>query len=134
MKIFIDTNIFLDIVFEREYAQEGLMIFKAVKNHIFDAFIADITIVNIDYVSKKVNSDIRPYLQAIENNFTILGADNILISEALHIDNNDLEDNLQYLLAMKSSCEYIITNDKSFYQGKIKTINSNAFVEQFLIA
>ena len=133
MKIFVDTNVFLDIAFERANASEGLMIFKAVKNQIFDGVIADITIINIDYISKKVNGDISAYLKSIESNFTIIGADNTIISKALKIENNDLEDNIQYLLALRSSCDYIITNDKGFYRGEIETMSSSSFVNRFLM-
>ncbi len=133
MKIFVDTNIFLDIAFERENASDGLIIFKAVKNQIFDGIIADITIINIDYISKKVNGDITAYLKSIESSFKIVGADNNIINEALKIENSDLEDNIQYLLAISYSCDYIITNDKSFYQGEIETISSSSFVNRFLM-
>jgi predicted nucleic acid-binding protein len=133
MKIFVDTNIFLDIAFERANASDGLMIFKAIKNQIFDGVIADISIINIDYISKKVNGDISAYLKSIESNFTIIGADNTIISKALKIENNDLEDNIQYLLALRSSCDYIITNDKGFYRGEIETMSSSSFVNKFLI-
>lgn len=132
MKIFVDTNIFLDIAFERENASDGLVIFKAVKNQIFDGIIADITIINIDYISKKVNSNITAYLKSIEKSFKIVGADNNIINKALEIDNNDLEDNIQYLLAISYSCDYIITNDKRFYQGEIETMSSSSFVNRFL--
>ena len=133
MKIFVDTNVFLDIAFERANASDGLIIFKAVKNQIFDGVIADITIINIDYISKKVNGDISAYLKSIESNFTIIGADNTIISKALKIENNDLEDNIQYLLALRSSCDYIITNDKGFYRGEIETMSSSSFVNRFLM-
>ena len=38
-----------------------------------------------------------------------------MISKALEIENNDFEDTLQYLSAKSADCEYVITNDKSFY-------------------
>ncbi|MDQ7047338.1 MAG: PIN domain-containing protein [Sulfurovum sp.] len=132
MKIFVDTNIFLDIALKREKAQEGLVVFKAVKNKIFEGIISDITIINIDYISRKVDTEIKPYLQAIEKNFTIIGANNTTIQKSLALDNKDLEDNIQYILALDHHCDCIVTNDKGFYKGSIETLNSSQFIERFL--
>ena len=132
MKIFVDTNIFLDIALKRKQVKEALIIFKAVKSGIFEGVIADISIVNIDYISRKVEGDARAYLQAIEKSFLIVGADNNIVKASLALKNKDLEDNLQYLLAKEHACECIITNDKGFYQGKIEVLNSREFIEKFL--
>ena len=133
MKIFVDTNIFLDIALKRDKANEGLIIFKAVKNRIFDGTIADITIINIDYIARKVETNINSYLSSIEKYFEIVGADNSIIKDGLNISNRDLEDNIQYLLAKKMGCEYIITNDKGFYKGDIDILNSTQFINRFLV-
>lgn len=132
MTIFVDTNIFLDIPLKREKSQEALTVFKAVKNEVFKGIIADITIVNIDYIARKVEGNVRAYLEAIERSFTIVGADNSIITEALALKNKDLEDNIQYQLALQNSCDCIVTNDKGFYKGKILTLNSSEFIEKFL--
>ena len=50
----------------------------------------------------------------------------------IFIDNNDLEDNLQYLIAKENKCEYIITNDKKFYTKDIKVLSSIEFQKRYL--
>ena len=55
-----------------------------------------------------------------------------MISKALEIENNDFEDTLQYLSAKSADCEYVITNDKSFYKADLKTISSSEFIEKYL--
>ena len=132
MKIFVDTNIFLDIALQREKLNEALMIFKSVKSGIFEGVIADITIVNIDYISRKAEGDVRAYLQAIEKSFSIVGANNAIVKASLALANKDLEDNIQYLLAKELSCDCIVSNDKSFYKGEIEVLNSDEFIEKFL--
>ena len=132
MKIFVDTNIFLDLILKRENFDKALLIFNAIEKRVLEGVIADITILNIDYIAKKQIKDIRDFLKVINLSFTIVGATNLLIDEALSIDNNDLEDNLQYLLAKKYECELIVTNDKTFYSKDIQTLSSEAFVEKYL--
>lgn len=132
MKIFIDTNIFLDLVLKREYYKEALIILNAVEKNLFDATILDITLLNIDYVAKKQVKDIRNFLMAINSIVMVIGADNQTIKEALDMQNNGLEDNMQYIGAKNIKCDCIITNDKSFYSGDIPLCSSVEFVNRFI--
>ncbi len=129
MKIFIDTNIFLDLILKRERYKEALKIFNAISNRMFTGVILDITILNIDYIAKKQVKDIRDFLNLINDTFTIIGANNKSISKALKISNNDLEDNLQYICANENKCDMIITNDKNFCSGDIEAMNSTMFLK-----
>ncbi len=119
MKVFIDTNIFLDLILKRENYKEALLIFNAIEQGLFKGVILDITILNIDYIANKQTKNLKDFLIVINNLFEIIGGTNELIEEALRINNNDLEDNLQYVAAKNSKCKIIITNDKKFYRGGI---------------
>ncbi len=55
-----------------------------------------------------------------------------MIEQALKIDNKYLEDNLQYIAAIESDCELIITNDKNFYIKDLSVLTSNEFVKKYL--
>ena len=132
MKIFIDTNIFLDLILKREKFKEALILFNAIEKKIFDAYILDITILNIDYIAKKQVKDIRAFLMLVNDNFTVLGSSNEQIGIALQLKNNDLEDNLQYTLAKEYNCEVIITNDKTFYAKGIEKLSSQNFLEKYM--
>jgi len=132
MKIFIDTNIFLDLILKREFYNEALQILNVVSENIYSGVILDITLLNIDYVAKKQVKDIRDFLQLVNDIFEIVGADNLLISKALKIKNIDLEDNLQYLLAKENNCKIIVSNDKNFYKNDIEVLSSVEFVNKWL--
>jgi len=98
----------------------------------FTGVILDITLLNIDYIAKKQVRDIRNFLRLVNRVFDIQGASNSSVSEALAIDNNDLEDNLQYIAILKSKATLIISNDIKFYQGTIEVISSRAFVKKYI--
>lgn len=132
MQIFIDTNIFLDLILKREKYKEALLIFNSIEQGSFDAYILDITILNIDYIAKKQTQDIRDFLNVVNKLFTIIGGSNKFIEKALRIDNNDLEDNLQYISAKSSKCQLIITNDKKFYKKDMKIMSSEEFVSEYI--
>jgi len=127
MKIFIDTNIFLDLILKREKYKEALQIFNAIEQERFEAFVLDITILNIDYIAKKQTKDIRDFLALINRLFKVIGASNGSIKKALELNNNDLEDNLQYITAKDSKCKIIITNDKKFINKDIQLMSSDEF-------
>jgi len=132
MKLFLDTNIFLDLILKREHFDKALLIFNAIEARLFSGVILDITILNIDYIANKQVKDVKEFLKLVNNYFEVVGASNEMIEQALKIDNKDLEDNLQYLSAINSKCEIIITNDKSFYTKDIETVSSSEFVQRYL--
>jgi predicted nucleic acid-binding protein len=132
MKIFVDTNIFLDLIIKRENFHDALLIFNAIEKKIFQGAILDITILNIDYVAKKQVKNIKEFIQLINTNFSIVGVTNEMISKALDIENNDFEDTLQYLSAKDLKSDCIITNDKSFYKSDIETLLSSEFIKKYL--
>ena len=133
MKIFLDTNIFLDLLLNRKECDSAKEIFNAIQNEIFEAYVADITLLNIDYIAKKQTTDIRKFLSYVSDNFNIMGASNRDFENALKIDNADLEDNIQYLLAKKVSCDLIVSNDRSFLQEDIKVVQSDTFVAHYVL-
>jgi predicted nucleic acid-binding protein len=132
MKIFIDTNIFLDLILKREMYPYSLIIFNAIDQKMIEGVILDITILNIDYIASKQAKNIKEFLLTVNNTFTVEGASNLLIKEALEIENNDLEDNLQYVIAKKSKVDLIVTNDKRFYKDSLKTMTSKEFVKGYV--
>ena len=79
MQIFIDTNIFLDLILKREKYKEVLHIFNSIEQGLFDAYILDITILNIDYIAKKQTQDIREFLNVVNKLFNIVGGSNTSI-------------------------------------------------------
>lgn len=132
MKIFVDTNIFLDLILKRENFHDALLIFNAIEKKLFEGIVLDISLLNIDYVAKKQVKSVKAFISQINDNFQVVGITNNLVTKALKIDNDDMEDTLQYLSASKENCHCLITNDKHFYTDKIETLTSSEFVSKYL--
>jgi len=134
MRLFIDTNVFLEFLFRRENFEEVVSFFKKIiwKSSFFlvtsDKAILDIYYVwlkltksNDNNISKKKLID---FLFLIKQNFEIYGWNNIVIENIL-VDNDfsDLEDKFQEEIAYFSSCDFIITlNKKDFKNSRILTL------------
>jgi len=128
LKIFIDTNIFLDVILKREGYNDALEILTSCYNQEYIGVIPDITILNIDYIASKQAVNLREFLEIINNSFEVIGADNKIFNFALELDNKDLEDNVQYFLAKEFGCDLIVSNDKKFYRGDIKVVSAKEFL------
>jgi len=44
----------------------------------------------------------------------------------------DFKDTIQYILALQSQCNVIVTNDKKFVGKDLRVLSSEAFVKEFL--
>ncbi len=130
MKIFVDTNIFLDVLFKREFYLSSLEILNGTVEGRWKCIILDITMLNIDYIANKQVEDVKDFLYLINENFEIIGASNKELEQALQIKNSDLEDNLQYICAVQSGCDLIVLNDKNFYSRKLKLFSSDEFIRK----
>lgn len=132
MNVFVDTNIFLDVILQRSNFKHSVIVLNAAKKGLFNGFIADISLINIAYIAKKQHKIINSFITQINQSFTIVGANNNIFQRALLLDNNDLEDSVQYICAQKNACNVIVTNDKDFYSGDIKVLNAQNFVNDLI--
>jgi len=132
MKVFLDTNIFLDLLFARKNMESAKAILNLIEGDVIKAVIADITLINIDYIAKKQKINLKTFLDSINQVIKVVGADNSDIATALKIEHKDFEDCVQIALAKKEACQMVITNDKSFPITQMVSISSSAFVEQFI--
>ena len=132
MKIFVDTNIFLDLILKRENFENALLILNAIEKKLYSGVVLDITLLNIDYIANKQIKDVKDFLGLVNTMFEVVGGTNKMFDEALSLKNDDLEDSLQYISAKKMMCDVIVTNDKMFYSEEIETLTSNAFVDRYL--
>ena len=132
MKIFLDTNVFLDLLLQRDFYKEALEIVDGVGNGRWSGYILDITVLNIDYVAKKQRKNIREFIQLLNDTFIIVGEDNAAIEEALSLENSDFEDSVQYIAAKNVACDVIITNDRDFVKNSvIEVVSSKQFLKKY---
>ena len=130
MKIFIDTNIFLDILLAKwenyEYAKKLLN-----NNHTF--LTSDKVLLDIVYVWKKYQQldIILEFIQSIVSSFEIYWWDNLDFDKILKCnDFSDFEDGFQYEIANKLWADFIITNNKKdFKNSQIWALTAKEFLE-----
>ena len=135
-KLFIDTNIIIDLLSRREpFFDESADLFSLADQKIIELNISSLTIANTSYTllrqtdSKKAKEILRK-LRLIVN---ILPHDDKIIDVTLNDDSfTDFEDGLQYFTAIENNQDLIITrNLKDFKASKLPVMTARQFLEAF---
>lgn len=134
MNVFLDTNVVIDFMGEREgFFDDAAIIFSLIEEKKITASVSALTIVNCAYILKKAfNSDIM--LSKVEALCLMLGVtpiDRNHLLNAVHLRPYDYEDAVQYLSALPSRPDVIITRDKhGFNDFNILVMTPAEFVQR----
>ena len=136
MRVFIDANIVLDIFDStREYHKYSVKTFDYLISNKYTIFTSCDLVTTIYYIgAKKDKYQALKNIQLLSKILKIIEFLNDEIEEACNLmiedkDYKDLEDTLQYVLAKKLKCSYIISNDKNFISKNIKILSSKEFID-----
>ena len=127
-RIFLDTNIVLDLLMREEYRSQIRELISRCAND--QLYISYLTVANAAYIMRKYSKDeLNDNLNLILELFEILPNDRDQIEKAIKTVGSDFEDILQYQSAKSGKCEVILTrNAKDFQFSDIPIMD----VPQFL--
>lgn len=118
-KIFLDTNIFIDILSKRN---TGILT-KDELSHLIDnykIYISALTVHITYYVGKiKPEAGKHESMKKLLKLINIIPLSEDIISLSINNFHADFEDTLQYYSALDNNCNYILTRDKKDF-AKIK--------------
>jgi predicted nucleic acid-binding protein len=132
-KLFIDTNVMLDLLGERmpfydsiakiaTFADKGqvTLVVSALSYSIVSYFL-----------TKFENSDVaKDKLRKFKIISEICGLDELIIEKGLNSNFSDFEDSLQYFSALKSDCSILITrNGKDFKESQIPILTADEYLK-----
>jgi predicted nucleic acid-binding protein len=135
MRVFIDTNIFIDILLDRSaYVAAAKRVYRLCEGGMLDGYIAPISINNIYYLSRKTRhaEEIKIFLSNLSRSFTIAPLDHDTIKLANSLRMKDYEDALQYAMAMQNGCRMLVTrNGRDFtHDGGVEVIEPEELIER----
>jgi predicted nucleic acid-binding protein len=133
MKVFVDTNLFIDILLGREpFLEASAAIYRLCENDMIEGMIAPITVNNIYYICRKARhiDEIKAFLADLSMVFDIAVMDERSIVKANRIPIKDYEDALQYAMALQNGCHSLVTrNTKDFKKlSKIEVVTPEEFI------
>jgi len=136
MKIFVDTNIFLDVILKRNgFYAESSKIWSLVSEKRIKGFISAISVNNLYYILKKLikNEKVNELISQILEEFEIISLTKDILRLAKNIEGKDFEDSIQYFSAIMNKCDYIVTRDKTgFPDYGIKSVSPKEFLNNYL--
>jgi len=115
MKVFLDTNVVIDFMGEREgFFNDAAAIISMVEEGKIHASVSALTIVNCAYILKKAfNLEIMlNKVEALCQMLDIMPIDKSVLQGAVRLKPYDYEDAVQFLSALPSRPDVIITRDK----------------------
>ncbi|WP_273444383.1 type II toxin-antitoxin system VapC family toxin [Neolewinella agarilytica] len=133
-KIFVDTNILLDLLLKREdYYIPAAEVFSLADKGKVTLHVSSLSFANIFYLLQKINNEAsaRTALKAIEPLVEILDLNGKIIKLSLNDDEfKDFEDGLQYYSALNSGVDIILTrNLKDFKASKLPVMTAEAYLK-----
>ncbi len=136
MKVFIDTNIFIDLICNREpFVQEAKYVFALGMTQEVVLYASTLTIVNTVYIGKHYHIDQQELKNKINDSkgfITWLDITAGQIEESLNEDWKDFEDSVQYHCAKSEQVDCIVTRDKSgFNLSSIPIYSPSEFLNLF---
>ena len=99
MRVFIDTNVFLDYIQQRQEGwREAEVIFYLAIHGDIELLVSDLTIANMRYVTRKdiPLEQFYAVMKSLRKYYTIVGVGSASVDEAYRVESKDFEDALQY--------------------------------------
>lgn len=137
MRIFIDTNVLIDFVCQREsFSHEASILFDLAYKRKVEIAISALSVINAYYVGMKYKfqyEKLQETLKAILSMIEVVGLDKSILEDAFSMSVKDFEDASQYYSALSCHSDYIITrNKKDFPFSKITVLTPREFLGQVL--
>lgn len=133
-KLFVDTNIVLDLLAQRaDFFEEAQELFTRADLNKVELTISALTFANTHYIlSKHLKlEETRKILNKFKVLVKVAPVDDKIIELALASDFKDFEDAIQYYSALESKAQIIITrNKKDFKHAKIPIMTAKEYIRK----
>jgi len=126
-KIFIDTDVILDVVFERKpFFYDSQKILALIEKNFFIGFTSSLILANCYYIisSNKNKNIAAKTISKLRSILTVLPFTDKEIGESLNSNMKDFEDGIQYFITINNGLNTIITRNISDY----KNVDINVFM------
>lgn len=132
-KVFVDTDIILDLLAGREpYYQYAAKLFSLADSGKLEICVSSLTFSNLNYILSKQFSvaQARKKLLTFKTLVTVLSVNEKVVDLALNSDFKDFEDALQYFTATEFKVTTLLTrNLKDFKKAEIAVLSAEQYLK-----
>lgn len=133
MKVFLDTNVLLDVLARREpHCVSASKIWSRVEQGTLDGHISAISFNNTHYVLRRVASRQAAHdaVKVLRDIFHVVSLDEQIIHRAIDSEFPDFEDAIQFFSAHHAEADFIITrNVRHFPAEPIAVVTPEQFLK-----
>lgn len=137
MKLFLDTNIIIDLVSGREpFCKDAGVLFQLGKNMQYELLVSDLTIFNTAYILHRLHyakDDIYDIISSLLPMLTITTLGSSIIKRCLQKRGKDFEDDAQFFSALDAGADYIITRNKKDFPDDEIVLEPKEFFQKMNI-
>lgn len=134
-RIFLDTNVVLDLALDRHpFAAEAQQIFDLLDGSELEAYISATTITDLYYIIRKSkSSDVAMALiESLLQILRIAGVDEAVVNQAIAWKWADFEDAIQAVAAHRQPVDFLITrNVDDFSQSSVTVLSPTEFLRRW---
>ena len=135
LRVFLDTNIILDLLGKRDEFYEPIAkLATLAEKKTITFFASPISFATVHYFLSKYENQktATEKLRKFKIICTVAHTDEPAVEKALNSDFNDFEDALQYFSALNSECNIILTRDpKGFKRSELPAMSAEEFLSGF---
>lgn len=117
-KVFLDTNILMDLLLERPGFEDAAVILQAGEDGRIELCCSYLTMANLAFILRKNTTPARlaPTLMQIQSLLDVLPMDASQLERACWINGRDFEDVLQAVCAHAAGCSHIVTRNPADFR------------------
>ena len=111
-RIFVDTNVLLDVLLEREgFYYDALKIWANAELGKVEAYIAAISLNNVHYVMRRLKSETTAMIavKILMQIFKVVPVDTDILRLAVDFHDKDFEDDIQLQCALRAKCTQLFS-------------------------
>ena len=130
-KLFLDTNIVMDLLGQRDpFCQDAMRLFAMSYKKKVQLWVSPMTYATVSYLLRKHGSEgVKILLSNFRQLSRVATANERTIDDSLAAQFNDFEDAMQYYCAIKAKVDAIITrNGKDFSNSKLPVMTAGEFL------
>ena len=131
-RIFLDTNVIVDFILEREGAEDAANILQLAEDGKIELAVSFLTMANTAYIARKGHTQEQLYsiMTDLSDMLKTLPMDETQLKQALECPATDFEDMLQYQCAKANLCDIIITrNCKHFAFAQLPILTPSEYLK-----
>ena len=133
MKILIDTNVMMDVLFARDpFLADSITVLHMCEEDFAEAVVTSKTLMDVYYFLRKYlksEKEARKVIRKIMSMVTVCDIKTEYLEDAFAAGNDDYEDAVQASCAKAEGCSMIISRDKKHYEGVgVKCLTPSEFV------